>query len=158
METENLNELIEESIRLELNMSRLYSLFTQACPLDRDFWWQLHLEEKSHAALLRAGRDSFLKQNIFPRSLLAGSLKELNSSNQQIEKLIEQCEAAPPDRIEAFRAAAQLERGAGELHYSCFMKRKAENQVENVFQQLNRDDLDHEARINERCGSIMGTA
>lgn len=154
METNHLAELIEESIQLELNVSELYKLFATSCPEDNEFWWQLHLEEKSHATLIRAARDSFIKRGKFPFNLVTDSITELQESNAKTLKLIEQFQRNPPDRSEACRVAIQLEQESGELHYTEFMGKTAETVVETVFQQLNRGDKEHEDRIRAHLKSL----
>lgn len=154
MGNERLEELVEESIRLELNVGELYRIYSEAYPEDNDFWWQLHLEEKSHATLLRAARDSFIKRDKFPVDLVADSIDDLKISNQKVEGLIAQYKDHPPERYEACRIAVELENESGELHYTRFMEREAATSVENVFQQLNRGDKAHEQRIRAHCESI----
>lgn len=154
METNCLSELIEESINLELNVAELYKAFSAVYSEASDFWWQLHLEEKSHAALIRAGRDSFMKRGKFPRDLIASSIEALKTSNAKVESLIASCKTSPPDHHEACRSAIELENESGEMHYTMFMKKNADDSLETVFQQLNRNDKDHEERIRAHCISI----
>ena len=153
METTKLNELIEESIRLELNAAELYKIFSETLPEDNEFWWQLHLEEKSHATLIRAARDSFVKRDKFPHELIASSIEELKSSNSKVEDMIVQFRKDPPDRNAACKAALKLENESGELHYTRFMEREANSGIETVFQHLNRGDKEHEKRIRAYCQS-----
>ena len=154
METNHLTELIEESIQLELNVAALYRVFAKNHPEDNEFWWQLHLEEKSHATLIRAARDSFIKRGKFPCDLVTDSIKDLKESNTKIIGLTEQCQAQPPGREEACRIAGKLERESGEIHYTQFMEKEAVNVVETVFQQLNRGDKEHAERILTYLQSI----
>lgn len=154
MENVKLNELIEESIRLELNAAELYKIFSSALPEDNDFWWQLHLEERSHATLIRAARDSFVKRDKFPHDLIASSVEELKTSNAKVEEHIATFKTRAPDRQEACMVALELENESGELHYTRFMEKEADNGIETVFQQLNRGDKEHEKRIREYCENI----
>ncbi|MDZ8119675.1 ferritin family protein [Pontiella agarivorans] len=158
MNNEELNELIEESIALELNAAALYKIFSQAVPADADFWWQLHLEERSHATLIRAARDSFFKNGQFPRDLVAESIEELKASNQKLRENITHFISTPPTRESAALAALALEIEIGEQHYTRFMQKEAENSIETVFQKLNRDDVEHERRIRERFENIFSEA
>lgn len=153
MNPNELSELINESIRLELNVAELYRIFS-ALEADHDFWWQLSLEEKSHATLIRSARDSFEKRGKFPASLVAGSIDELRASNTKLKRLIERYSTVPPDRHEACRIAVELENEAGELHFTQFMNKEAANAMETVFQQLNRNDKEHEERIRAHCKAI----
>jgi hypothetical protein len=154
MEMNLLAELIEESIALEHNAAALYQTFSEALPADFDFWWQLHLEEKSHASLIRAAKDSFARRGKFPYDMVADSIEDLKRSNAKIKGLIGHCKANPPTRREACEMAIALENEAGESHYTLFMEKPAETTVENVFQQLNRGDRDHEQRIREHLDTL----
>lgn len=154
MQTNQLSELIEESIALELNVAELYKVFSEALPEDKGFWWQLHMEEKSHATLIRAARDSFVKRGKFPYDLVADSIDDIKNSNKKTLQLISQYKAAPPGRHEACKVAVQLENESGEMHYTRFMEKDADNTVETVFQQLNRGDKEHEKRIRAHCKGI----
>ena len=40
-----LSQLIDESIKLELNVAKIYMFFSDTFPEDSNFWWQLGLEE-----------------------------------------------------------------------------------------------------------------
>lgn len=146
-------ELIDQSIRLELNAAALYHLFFEAHPEDADFWWRLYLEEKNHAALIRAAKESFVKINKFPFELISGSLDALKADNARLEILIEKFRQTPPDRRESFQAALELENSAGEIHYMQFMEKTPGNTVESVFQQLNKEDKNHACRIQNYYNS-----
>lgn len=154
MKENRLVELIDESIRLEQNVAELYKVFSEALPEDNNFWWQLHIEEKSHATLIRAAKDSFSSRGKFPYDLIADSIGELREINTRVEALVEQSKRIPPNRREACEMAIAIERESGESHYTAFMEKEAETSVESVFQQLNREDKDHERRIREHLDSL----
>ena len=154
MEPNHLAELIEQSIELELNMAALYGLFAEAVDEDRVFWWRLQREEKSHATLIRAARDSFVKRGKFPYDLIANSIDDLKKSNARIAELIVVFRNQAPSRCEACRTAVELEQAAGEMHYTRFMEKEAQTTVESVFQQLNRGDKEHERRIRAHCEMV----
>ena len=158
MTKNQLSELIEESIQLELNMAELYKLFSGTYPEGNDFWRQLYLEEKSHAALIRTGHDSFMKHGDFPRDMISSSIEGLKTSNAKTEKLLADCKATPPDHHEACRLAIERESDVGEAHYAVFMNKDAANSLEAVFQQLNRADIDHEKRIQAHGLSLETTS
>lgn len=154
MEFNGLPELLKESIQLELNVAELYRIFSMALPEDNGFWWQLYQEEKSHAILIRAARDSQKKRGKFPDKLVASSIEDLQQSNAKVTVLIKQFRTTPPTRKEACRIAIELENESGELHFTRFMEKSAENSLETVFQQLNRGDIEHEKRIRAHGLSI----
>ena len=154
MKTNHLSELINGSIELELNMATLYGIFAEQIEQDREFWWKLQQEEKSHAVLIRAARDSFVKRDKFPSDLVAGSIEDLKKSNARVTQLISKFKKDTLTRCEACRLAVELEQEAGEIHYTKFMGKEAETTVESAFQQLNREDKDHAERIRQHCSAI----
>jgi hypothetical protein len=153
-----LEKLIEESIRLELNVATLYRVFSEHLEEDVDFWWDLHLEERSHATLLRAAKDSFIKRGLFPEKMIARSLTDLANANKRITAEIERCRNTTFSRTEACKLAITLENEVGESHYEFFMGKEADSSIESVFQQLNREDKDHEGRIRDHLQRIESAA
>ena len=154
METDAPENLFDESITLELNVSNIYGFFAESLPLDRSFWLQLQREEKSHAQLIRTARDSYLNRGIFPCSLITASTSELQLANQHTLSLVEQFQKQAPDRFKACLIAIELEKSAGEIHFAKFVEKEATNAIDTVFQQLNRDDKYHIERISEYYESI----
>lgn len=158
MDVHVLEQLIDESIQLELNVATLYRVFSEKFENDRDFWWDLYLEERSHATLLRAAKDSFIKRGTFPKGLIAQSLSDLAKANARIAEEVENCRRSSFTRFEACERAILLENEVGESHYSLFMEKDAKTSIESVFQQLNREDKGHEARIKEHLQKIQSAA
>ncbi len=145
---ESLSELLDLSIAHEINISRLYTLFHELFEEDEDFWWQLSIEERSHAALLRNEKKlNRPSSGALPENLLSSDLEALTSSNTRIESLIEEYTANPPTRGEALQAAHDLEQSVGEIHYQEFMTRKSCSLSDELFKQLNMEDKDHADRI-----------
>ena len=138
--------LINEAIKLELNMAKLYGIFSEYNDDDRIFWNRLEVEEKNHAALLRTAKD-FISFNRFPRNLIPDNLDALVQSNQKIARAIDSF-IANPGRERAFTLAIDLEKSAGELHFQHFMEKEEGDHIMRIFQQLNMDDKDHAERIN----------
>ncbi len=144
--------LIDESIRLELIVAELYDIFYNAFPEDASFWWELVIEEKNHASLLKSGKDIFKPADKFPEELLS-PLKQLRDSNREIAKLVEKHRDNPPSREAAFRIAIYLEQAAGEIHYQHFMTHDSASVLSGIFQRLNRNDKNHEERIRSYMAS-----
>ena len=145
---EDLTTLIKESINLELNVAQLYLLFYHSYPEDSAFWWKLTVEEEHHAALLRSGKELYLPRNKFPRDLLHGLLQDLINKNRELTSLIEEYERNPPSREEAFNVALGIENSAYELHFQRFMDKKPSSRMEEIFQELNRNDKNHSEKIS----------
>lgn len=142
-----LAQLIEESIKLELNVADLYMIFSKAFPEDHDFWQELHLEENRHADLIKTAKDIRLPGYGFPHKLLASSLKELRKANNKILSLLRKYKKNPPSRELAFEVAVSVEESAGELHFQRTMDKLPDSGIMKILQELNADEKDHAKRI-----------
>lgn len=140
-------DFIDESIRLELNMSDLYRLLSITFPEDEEFWATLSGEEIHHAALIRSVNELFLAERVVPRYLLSDFTQQIHQSNQIIAREIESIRQNTPSREEVFRLAFTLESSAGEIHYQRMVSGIANSMVEEIFQKLNGDDKFHARRI-----------
>lgn len=144
---EAFNQLLDQTVSLELNIAELYHLFHDQQPEDADFWWKLSLEEKNHAAILRAGVKYFAPLGRFPKTLLVNSLSEIEGENKKIRDFIDSFYDNPPSRDAAFRVAVDLEMSGAEMHYQTFMSQHADSKAAEVFRRLNKEDKDHIDRI-----------
>lgn len=147
MKETDVHELINESIQLELRMANLYKIYSTEFTEDRGFWWQLVIEEQGHAALLRSGRDHFLPADTFPETLVDPSLINLRRSNNMAASFLKRINASIPDKETAYSAAYHFENLVGEFTFQMFMAKNANSRLEEVFQQLNKDSVDHAERI-----------
>ncbi len=141
------NELFQEAIELEMNVYELYSIFHDYFPEDADFWWEISLEEKNHAALIRSGQEHLAEMKLFPDEILPDSLETIKEENEKIRQIIEKWKQIPGTRKEAFQTAFQLENSAGEAHFQEAMTEDKPSKVLEIFQQLNEEDKDHAQRI-----------
>ena len=144
----NLEKLIAEAIKLELNVSDLYLVFYEKFPEDAKFWWELVIEEKSHAALLKTINVYNSVTGDFPFDLIPDQLEIIIAANENISSLIKEFNQRP-DRISAFNTAVEIEESAGELHYQRFMESKNENEIFKVFKKLGGNDSNHSKRIRQ---------
>lgn len=142
-------EIIDESVKLELNASTLYSLFYQYYLEDSDFWWELQIEEKNHASLLKSIKDFFIPYDKMPDGLLVTNLDTLKQSNNEIEGVISEVQKNIPTRLGAFEIALELEQSATEIHFQMFMEGSFGKKFEEVIRTLNREDKDHYERIKK---------
>lgn len=143
------SQLIEEAIRLELNVSELYLVFHESFKDDSSFWWTLAIEEKNHAALLKNLEIFTSHLSELPSNTSRISITDLQETNFQLEKLIPQYRNAPPLREEAFKLAYSLEISAGESHFQEFADDESDSQLAKIFKRLNQSDVDHGKRIRE---------
>lgn len=146
--SENLRQLLEEAIKLELSVGRVYRNFHHMFREDSDFWWELALEEKNHAELLERGRRDFLAAGMFPPELVGNSLEALVNANNEVKSILSEEKKAPSTRSAALNLALHLEELAGEIHFQHAMQ-QAENPSDAIrlFQMLNKDDKSHADRI-----------
>lgn len=142
------NLIINEAIKLELSIAELYFLYYKIFPDDADFWWELSLEEKNHASLLKTVLQ-FNDSNVeIPEDMLPTEVEELVKSNNSIEEFIRTIEVSQ-DRTRAFQFAFMMENSTGELHYDLYMKEGPDSATTKLFQRLNGDDIDHAKRIRQ---------
>ncbi|NTV60955.1 MAG: rubrerythrin family protein [Chlorobiaceae bacterium] len=142
-----LQQHLEESIRLELNLASLYTIFNDSFPEDEDFWWQLAMEERGHASLLQQEKKQPQPMQFFPENLLARDLGLLQDANAKVTDLIAVFSEKTPSRFAAFNTALELELSAGEAHYQEFLDSPDSSYSSNLFKQLNQEDRDHARRI-----------
>ena len=82
----NIKEIVDESIRLELNVSKLYKIFNQSFKEDAYFWWELSEEEKNHANLIRKiGGLDYLTNKLI-EEILPEKLDNMIESNKNISE------------------------------------------------------------------------
>ena len=145
--TETLQKHLDESIKLELSLAKLYSLFHDSFFEDEDFWWELTMEEQGHASLLQQEKKQPQPLEFFPDNLLSTDLQSLIDTNKKIAELISRYSETPPSKAEALQVALDLELAAGESHFQQFLDSLTNSFSANIFKQLNQEDCDHAERI-----------
>ncbi len=139
--------IIEKAIEMELLLSDLYIALSHEFEEDKDFWWQISLEEKNHAAFLKSGRDIFIPFNKFPLEVLPENASTLEQVNNRIRTFIGYVEKKCVSRKEVFDLAVELESSAGETHYQTAMMKIPDSKILEIFQLLNEGDKDHKERM-----------
>jgi len=143
----DLDKIVDESINMEINTSKLYDIFRDSHTEDYKFWQQLAQEERNHASLIDGARSAFLKIGKFPKQLVAPSEHELIAVNDRLDSLISQFKISTPTRVESFNIALEIENSAGEFHYQSAMETPSESVFLRVFQEINKGEKDHICRI-----------
>jgi ferritin len=138
---------LDESIKLELNLAKLYTVFHDCFSEDEDFWWELAMEEQGHASLLQQEKKQPQPLQFFPENLLSTDLQSLIDNNTKIAQLINQYSTTPPSITDALKIALDLELAAGESHFQQFLDSPTNSLSANIFKQLNQEDCDHAERI-----------
>lgn len=147
--SEQLFQIVEESIKLELNVANLYKYFSSIFSEDADFWQKLCFEEEQHASLIKTGRDVLLSCDEFPGEILAPTLQQLIETNNKLLSLLKEFNNEPPTRETALKIAISLEESAGEIHFQKAMEMHPGSEYIRIFQNLNKDDKEHARRIRE---------
>jgi ferritin len=142
-----LSQLIDESIKLELNVAKIYMFFCDTFPEDSDFWRRLGLEEDDHADIIKLGRDASGLCNPFPSELLASSVQMLYKTNSKLILMLNEYNKKPPPREMAFNTALNIEKSAGELHFQLAIETSPTSGIMEVLQALNNGRKDHANRI-----------
>ena len=145
--TTRLEELFEESIKLEKNMAQLYDLYAELFEDDRDFWLQIKTEEDAHGAILTALTGIYVPLERHPDELIAQDLGALEESNEKIAATIRQYGEQAPDKGDAYRLAVDREQSAGELQYQKAVSMNTESKELQGIQKVNDGCRDHAARI-----------
>lgn len=141
--------IVKESIDIELTVAEIYLIFYHEFPEDACFWWQIALEEKNHAALIRSLLDMSEQLDIPPGEMFSTSVSELRETNAMLSSIVDEYREKLPDRTGAFNTALGIEDSAGELHYQEFMAGDEDRhpQISKIFRRLNKEDKDHAVRI-----------
>ncbi|MEI8185654.1 MAG: rubrerythrin family protein [Chlorobiaceae bacterium] len=142
-----LQKHLDESIKLELNLAKLYTVFHDCFAEDEDFWWELTMEEQGHASLLQQEKKQPQPMQFFPDNLLSKDLQSLIDTNTKIASLIDKYSDTPPSKTEALQIALDLELAAGESHFQHFLDSPTNSLSATIFKQLNQEDCDHAERI-----------
>lgn len=145
----NFIKLLDESIKLELNVYKIYIHFKNIFPIDEKFWWKIAMEEQEHAAILKSCRDYFAPLGLLPETLISESITLLLKSNRFCTETLEKIENKQPSREDAFNIALSIETNAGEINYQNFMHKETDNELYKMFQKLNGDEIGHYTRIKE---------
>ena len=144
---EQLPHIVEESIKLELNVAKLYKFYSTAFPENYNFWKELSLEEKTHANLIENLRTVLLPLDKFPSEILSSSLQDLIEINDKLLSLLKEHNNKPPSKESAFNFALSFEESAGEIHFQHAMNKWYSTEAIKVFQRFVKDDKDHGERI-----------
>ena len=144
---EKLSKLIDELVKVELNVAIIYMFFCDTFPEDSDFWWKLGLEEENHANLIKSGKGTSVLTLEFPVELLAPSVEMLYETNNKLISMLKEYRKKPPAREKAFSIALDIEELAGERHFQLAMEKPNTSTIMEIFHKLNKDDKDHADRI-----------
>ncbi|MCP4130140.1 MAG: hypothetical protein GY754_03885 [bacterium] len=140
--------LLVTAIAVELKMADLYSLYYKLFDEDKDFWYQLMIEEKNHAALLKSARDQIQESNL-PDELLCSNIEELQQVIDIINEKIELYRSGTPSKKKAYVFAIKIKNIGYEKHYQDILTGSPNSGVVKIMQEVNNQEINHAHRIEE---------
>jgi len=149
MKDDLVQTFLNEARRLEVLVADLYTIFKKSFPEDYNFWHQLALEEKDHAALIDAIKANPNLSNQFVSGFAPGLLQDIQKINELLSSLIVKFTGEKQARKTAFDTAITVEKSAGEINYQNFMTQETDSWIIKGLQHINEYDRDHLNRIEE---------
>lgn len=147
-------EILDESIKQELLVSKLYSLFEKTSYEDSEFWYKLSQEELSHSITLQAERDDLSEVRLLPIELVLENLETLRKQNMLLSEFFEELKKSAPSREQTFSIAYALERLMIESIYESCLAKYPETQALRIFQSINGDEKEHIEKIVQYASRI----
>ena len=145
METKE-KHILNEAIRFELSMSKLYSLFQTQFKKDSEFWGELADEEKRHAQIILKFKPFLSLAEKLSDNFTSIGFSTFEINNIQVQKAIESF-TPKSTREDAFRTSIKLENSSSEENYRLLLSSEADSEILSVFQTLNGEDRKHYQRI-----------
>ena len=150
--------MTEDEIRLfsmiteqEQMVALIYMKFSELFPEDKDFWWQLAMEEKCHASIGKSIQEIFAPLKLYPAEFLAEPLDKLSASIAEKKKLLETLDKNPEklSREDAVNSALEIEDSDVEKIFQEIMEKIPQTRQDRLFQRLNKDTSDHIRKLKE---------
>ena len=142
-----LEQLIDESIKLELNVATVYKNYLNTFPEDSELWLRLIQEEEKHADLIQSMRSTLLLLHQFPAGIFTSSMKMLKKTNNRLILILKEYNKEQPLRESAFKVALDIERSVGELEFQLAAEKSPDSGIMKIFQDLNKDCRNHTKEI-----------
>ena len=136
--------VLDAAILLENTLSKLYNHFSVKIPDHRDFWFEMQLEEKNHALLLKTIKE-FAAIGKLPEDILLEGEDEYLTTIQEINGFIKTIKNI--NLSAACEFAHKIETTSGEIHFQQAMTRKDPDNITRIFKRLNAMDINHAQRI-----------
>jgi hypothetical protein len=145
----SLVELFEEN---ELNVSKLYKIYSEKFPDCKNFWQKLSLEEIGHAnqirtLRLRPGED--FAENNFTRGIVSYVISF-------VEEEIDKAKAGGVSNLDALNTALRIEHSILEKQYFDFF-RPADKSLKEVMENLGRETGKHLKMLQEKVEKLERT-
>ena len=142
----DLDKHINEAIKLEIKMYKLYTFFQETFIEDSVFWRELAKEEQNHIVMLRKIKPFLPYDPDFSNEFFSQNIESIIKANNKVNSLIKKVKQNA-NRNMAFKIAVEIENSASELHYQIIANKEPTSKLAILFQRLNLDDNDHAKRI-----------
>jgi len=150
--------MLEKYSEHELKVSELYTLYSDLFPEDRSFWFNMALEEKNHASLIKSST-LYVKLGMLPKQMIYDCIENAENTIVEMSGRIEQYLALTPPKCEAYRFALLVERSPCEAHFKDAMLTPSDDKVMQILQKICRMDAFHFTRVDSmmeklKCHSV----
>lgn len=146
-----ISSVIQQAIRYERNLAELYLAFHNSFPEDAELWWDLSVSEQSHASLLESGQQLFGPE--LDSESIEADVDILQTTNDELESLLQRIAAEAIPRKEAFRIALSLECAENEQTLHRVFRIEGGSPGAKVLDKIRSEDQLHSERIRSHAES-----
>ena len=151
MMEEKVKEIISKMEILERVIGQLYKTYAKIFPANYSFWTGLSQEEEHHAKLVNDLKKKLENGNI-SFDIQRFNLSAIQTTNQYIQKKIQQANDGLINEQGAYNAAWDIENSLLEKNFFRTFTSK-QNEVKRILDTLLHDTEDHRNRINKKKNS-----
>ncbi len=147
MKTE-LSERIKTCIAIESAIAEIYHSFAKLFPEEKNFWYELAMEEENHASVLLEG-SRYVELGILPGYVVPKSLRKMKRTLQLIDDTRKEMESGHMSMKEALDAAMKLELTMEESYVLEVLTSETDDEVISRLQKLLSDTKLHITKVSE---------
>ena len=149
-------DFFQSLVRIELLLAELYGNFALRFREDADLWTAMAEEERAHARMLRDASSLFGADR--NPQLRESNLFTVRRTAEGISQFVgERRDDASMTRVEALRAAMNMERSAAESHFHYVFSNLATSDQSALLTRLQEADKNHLERLQKRLDTaVMG--
>jgi rubrerythrin len=147
-----IENFVDESIKYELDVYNLYTIFKETLIHDADFWKKIADEELNHAYILRKSKSLFEENAELLNMISIQDIKKVNECRNLFKHFIVDFKKNPTLKT-ACEIAISIENSLVENNYQKFMNSLQDNDLIKILQKLNGEEKDHIKRIQEYYNS-----
>lgn len=141
-------DLFDESIKHEKLLAKIYLVFCDLFPEDREFWWNLSQEESGHASLLHTARLFYESEVPDAETILFDDISTLEQFNIDLLSKLEDWDQVNPNKIVAYQFALDMEEKGQEDYLQKFLQ-AGDCDYSEIFQKLSNANDMHADKIKQ---------